>query len=496
MRNLKSWVREQIPLYLKTGEYENFRIFLEAYYDFLEMSGQANDILFKFNETSDIDTTLDPFIKHFVEMFSFAVPEQFFEKKRDALKHVKEINSIKGTPNSYKLLFQLLFNEDIELYYPEVDIFRSSASDFRARNYISVCCMIHDATVFKDKWVRSANARFFVEDVELKSSVRDIWYLKIDETKFTGEMDDTGPEILWIEDDPNIVGQTMLSLSRINVISDPYAESCTPPCDSSSLDNRTGDIFLIQRDSSRLVVEVTSIRADRSVRSIEIIDQSINWDTTEGEPFTYDYYGIVLDFEFSAKFRFKGVFQDRRNQPSGQSKIQDGRFYSPYVYVVRTGQSVERWREIVTNFIHPAGVGLFSQIFIYSSINASAGGSSSAQAEQKIRAVLNSFVKLLYELTTYVKKTITNHQQSIVYSSSHNVKYFDRNKFLVHPYEAGVAGSANVERADSTVEYGIDTIHENFTISTLSNYTLEMFDEPHKYPIIHQPGSFIRFFEP
>lgn len=43
---------------------------------------------------------------------------------------------------------------------------------------------------------------------------------------------------------------------------------------------------------------------------------------------------------------------------------------------------------------------------------------------------------------------------------------------------------------------GLPILHENFTISTIADMTVEMFDMSHKYTTRHQPGSFISFFTP
>ena len=75
---------------------------------------------------SDVDLTLDRFINYFRDEFMFQIPGNILADQRNVLKHIKEFYQARGTENSFRFLFRILFNAEIELYYPKVDLFRLS----------------------------------------------------------------------------------------------------------------------------------------------------------------------------------------------------------------------------------------------------------------------------------------------------------------------------------------------------------------------------------
>jgi hypothetical protein len=74
----------------------------------------------------DIDKTLDRFVTYFRDEFLSDIPGNILADKRLILKHIKQFYQARGTENSYRFLFRILFNEEVEFYYPKVDLFRAS----------------------------------------------------------------------------------------------------------------------------------------------------------------------------------------------------------------------------------------------------------------------------------------------------------------------------------------------------------------------------------
>jgi hypothetical protein len=74
----------------------------------------------------DIDTTIDRFIDYFRDDFMYEIPGNILADKRNILKHIKDFYQARGTENSFRFLFRILFNQEMEFYYPKVDLFRAS----------------------------------------------------------------------------------------------------------------------------------------------------------------------------------------------------------------------------------------------------------------------------------------------------------------------------------------------------------------------------------
>ncbi len=80
----------------------------------------------KLLEYRDIDDKLDRFVKYFEDEFLYQIPGEILADKRSCLKHIKEFYQARGTEASFRFLFRIMFGEEVEFYYPKVDLFRPS----------------------------------------------------------------------------------------------------------------------------------------------------------------------------------------------------------------------------------------------------------------------------------------------------------------------------------------------------------------------------------
>ena len=79
----------------------------------------------KLLQYKDIDTTLDQFLQLFADQYLFQIPGTILADQRKVLKHVKQFYQARGNEDSFRYLFRLLFDEEINLYYPKVDLLRT-----------------------------------------------------------------------------------------------------------------------------------------------------------------------------------------------------------------------------------------------------------------------------------------------------------------------------------------------------------------------------------
>jgi hypothetical protein len=120
-------ILEQLPRYI-LADYQTFARFLQAYFEWLELDTSVVGKLDRFKDFRDIDNTLIEFVKHFESEYLFNIPKNLYSEngvsvnKASLIKHIKQFNQTRGTENSFKLLFRILFNEDVEFYYPKSDM--------------------------------------------------------------------------------------------------------------------------------------------------------------------------------------------------------------------------------------------------------------------------------------------------------------------------------------------------------------------------------------
>lgn len=138
--HVSSLIESQFPSFYKE-EGPTFIAFVKAYFEWLEQSGDINQIAHETRNLPsyrDIDSTLERFIENFQYKYLQGVPREYSGDRRTLQKHIKEIYSSKGSPVGLQLLFRLLFNEDIDIYIPGDDVLKPSDSDFVAPRYLEM----------------------------------------------------------------------------------------------------------------------------------------------------------------------------------------------------------------------------------------------------------------------------------------------------------------------------------------------------------------------
>lgn len=115
---VSSIVASQLPEFVR-DEYQTFVDFLKAYYEFLETTQQDPVTL------RDLDTTLDSFITYFKDELAQKLPYSTVDE-RFLLTRIKDMYLAKGSEASFRLLFRILFNKEIEIDYPSTQMLRAS----------------------------------------------------------------------------------------------------------------------------------------------------------------------------------------------------------------------------------------------------------------------------------------------------------------------------------------------------------------------------------
>lgn len=124
---ISSVIPDQFPDFVRTGYFDSFTgseyskivDFMRAYYEWLETTNQAINRSNRLVHDRDLDATLDEFLSYLKSEFAINIPNQSLGDKRLVYRHIKDFYRSKGSPASFKFLFRLLFNKDIEVEYPE-----------------------------------------------------------------------------------------------------------------------------------------------------------------------------------------------------------------------------------------------------------------------------------------------------------------------------------------------------------------------------------------
>lgn len=119
-------IESQVPFFVR-NDHPNFISFLEAYYEFLEQTGNVVSVSRQTLSYQDIDRTTDEFSTKIYGIFAKLLPENVLVDKAMLIKNIKDFYRAKGTEKAVRFLLRILFNKEADFYYPKTDILKASA---------------------------------------------------------------------------------------------------------------------------------------------------------------------------------------------------------------------------------------------------------------------------------------------------------------------------------------------------------------------------------
>jgi hypothetical protein len=133
-RQVPEFVREENPIFIA---------FLEAYYEFLEnkQGDEYNDLIKRakdLRDLSDVDFSIDEFEESFFNMYASIVPRDVAVDKALLIKNVLPLYLSKGSENSFKLLFRLLFGSELNVTYPRSEVLIASDGKWLVEKFVKI----------------------------------------------------------------------------------------------------------------------------------------------------------------------------------------------------------------------------------------------------------------------------------------------------------------------------------------------------------------------
>lgn len=137
-KQLPEFVREEYPLFIS---------FLEAYYEFLENKQgiKKNDLITeskKLKSIFDIDQSIDQFEIQFFNTFAPLLSSDTTTDKSFLIKNLLPLYRSKGSEQSFKFLFRLIFGEEIQISYPRDNILIASDGKWTVEKSIKISTRI------------------------------------------------------------------------------------------------------------------------------------------------------------------------------------------------------------------------------------------------------------------------------------------------------------------------------------------------------------------
>lgn len=382
---LRSFIRNQFPDFVKE-DHGKVVAFMEAFYAWLDSNSTKIRNISQLKDLYDIDETLDLFIEDFKKTYLASFPidlvinpltgEKLSPKK--IIKNIKDFYKAKGTKTSYSFIFRLLYNADIEIYYPKKFILKLSDGRFQQNKKIFLKTSVPAKRLnLREKTICQRSSEFDNEsDLTARGRVissitytkQNFYIIELELEEVFGSFD-VDKSILDI-DSGEVYGKTYSVLADIVVSNQGYGYRVNQNINFESL-LETRNSYLPKARISR--VSSGSGESQGKIIEIQIDDPGLNIDETNcgivsGNPI--DQGGLTGGTGFAASLTF-GAFFDKnesylndRGLLNSTMVFQDNYKYQDYSYVIRSDVSFSKYVDTVKGLLHPSGLQLLGETAI------------------------------------------------------------------------------------------------------------------------------------
>ena len=217
-------IEDQLPDFIQS-DYIMFVKFLKAYYEFLEQNNQAQEVLQNINNYANIDETSEEMVKKFLINYSKDMANTDAADKRLLVKKIREIYSRKGTEDAYKILFNILYKETIDFFYPYDIVLKLSEGTWTVPKFLRVKQTSSRQNIFdfentEVKGTTSLATAIVNKVQKINIGAYDVFELSLDSTSIKGSFIG-GEEITAIKNIllNNIIDKSKLTATLYSVIS-------------------------------------------------------------------------------------------------------------------------------------------------------------------------------------------------------------------------------------------------------------------------------------
>ena len=248
-----------------------FNKFLDAYYRFLESNGNAQEVIQNIKLYTDIDTTIDNLLSNFFVNYASNIPFNLITDKRTFIKRVKDLYRTNGTEDAHKILFRALYDEEIEIIYPEDYVLRVSDGQWVKDVTMNVEYVNGYTPFFLENCKiigTSSGASATVSRVTLNTSNTKLFYqLSLDESSLEGK---------FLRDEI-IIGRKLVSLSNVITVN----AKIIPSLVSIDILNRgigytaNNKITIDSLNGELAIVKVKGLDSSGKLNYIEVLDNGV-----------------------------------------------------------------------------------------------------------------------------------------------------------------------------------------------------------------------------
>lgn len=302
----------------------------------------------------DIDETRDDYLQYLKKEYAINIPDYIAADKRLLYKYIKDFYQSKGTEKSFQFLFRIFFDEEVELKYPAKNMLRTSDGKWKSDKSIKVLRENFDPYTSIGQKITGniSGASAVVDSVTVyQDGENQVHELLLVPGSLFGRFDPSDL-IEWGGSSADIYSV----LGRVTIV-----------------DGGTGysegqvihDISTPTGSSGTAVAKISAVGELGEIQKVDWLIFGSGYNTAP----TIDVSGLgdgnaVLTATTDTVCEYAGYYVGVDGQLSENIKLQDSWYYQAYSYVIRSGRSINTWRDIVKQIGHPAGYALFGETVI------------------------------------------------------------------------------------------------------------------------------------
>ena len=286
---------------------------LKSYYEYMNLPGNPSYEINSINNSRDIDLVDEKYLTLLQKEIAAAIPKNVQIDKVKLYKSLLQYYSVRGSVDSIRLFFKILFQDNVQVYYPREDMLIPSSGNW-------------DETAIRPKYVGNtlvgSQGIQFVQAIQgVTQGVQGIQFIQ---------------GIQAIQGVQSITQgvQGIQFIQSIQGISDriPFIQGVTQGVQG--------------------IQQVTGVQG---VTGVQAIAQGV-----QGIQQVTGVQGVT-----AVDAPLPGGYIDNKGFLSNTIKLQDSYFYQQFSYVIQTGNNTDTWKNEFNRLVHPAGFIFFGQIVLF-----------------------------------------------------------------------------------------------------------------------------------
>jgi len=375
---LSPFIEEQFPSFVRS-DYRKLILLIKAYYEWMDGVGNPSYVIANMQTAADVDSNAEQFYSHFKNTYLQSFPEELATNesgnkpnKNLLLKKIRDFYGNKGTESAYRFLFKILYDSDLEIYYPRNDILKASNGQWVEPKSIKTTSSNGNALF---SYIGGELTQY--DGVEL---VARAFIDNIIQYKFYGY--DVTEAFL-----TNIVGEFKPNRSVVYSNADGTLEETSFSVlgqffvDVPGSEYRIGDtVIVIDPFGIGFSAKVDQVSLSGGIKKLSIINSGLNY-SADVVVDIFNQNGIkdsrVVALT-SAITEYPGYFSGNSGKASANKRLQDSDYYQVYSYVLKAQASFDTYFETLKQIIHPSGMKMIGSVLVNSVVNNRISASSQA----------------------------------------------------------------------------------------------------------------------